>query len=140
MIGDRIFRLIRSKKINQNEKSKLNKYYKEIIEIFNTKNHDTTENRLHKILYKYDKIPRPLKRFIRHKIVPDFERLTQFMHNPKITHNQPNRKLLQTNTTQSNQKKIQTNHRTKQLPTPKNAKMDTKTSKRLTPNNFTTPQ
>jgi len=44
------------------------------------------ENRLHKILYKYDKIPRPLKRFIRYKIVPDFERLTQFMHNPKITH------------------------------------------------------
>lgn len=86
MIGDRIFPLLRSKKINNDDKIKLNKYYKEIIEIFNTTNHNTAENRLYKILYKYDNIPRYLRRFIRHKIVPDFERLTQFMHNPKITH------------------------------------------------------
>ena len=81
MIGDR---LTRSKKITEDEKFKLKKYFKEIMKIFNTYNYETAENRLNKLLSKYNDIPRYLQRFIHRKIIPDFTRLTSFMQDHKI--------------------------------------------------------
>lgn len=86
MIGDRLYRLTRSKKINEEEKFKLKKYFREIMEIFNTYNYETAKTRLNNLLSHYDDIPRYLQRFIHRKIIPDFTRLTNFMHDLKIAH------------------------------------------------------
>ena len=84
MIGDSLFRLLWSKKIDEDEKQRLIKYYKEIMEIFNTHNPEIAEELLNKLLSQYNDISRYLQRFIKRKIIPDFKRLTQFMHNPNI--------------------------------------------------------
>jgi len=67
------------------KKTRLKKYFKEIRQIFDTKNYETATNLLKELLSHFDNIPRVLQRFITKKILPDFNRLTQFMHNPKIS-------------------------------------------------------
>jgi transposase-like protein len=85
MIGDKLRLRLRSKKVSENEKTKLKEYYEEIQGIFNTNNYETAKQRFNKILSKFDNIPRLLQRFVTKKILPDFQRLTQFMHDPNIS-------------------------------------------------------
>jgi len=84
MIGDKIYKLLRSKKTSEDEKTRLKKYYKEIRKIFDTTNYETATKHLNELLSCFDDIPRILKRFITKTILPNLNRLTQFMHNPNI--------------------------------------------------------
>jgi len=100
MIGDKLYKLLRSKKISEEEKIRLKLYFKEIREIFDATNYETSSNLLDKLLSNLDDIPKFLQKFITTKILPNLNRLTQFMHNPQnLTNIQLSRKLLQTNTT-----------------------------------------
>jgi transposase-like protein len=85
MIGDKLNKLLRSKKTSEEEKTRLKLYFKEIREIFDTQNYETSSNLLDKLLSNLDDIPRFLQKFITKKILPNLNRLTQFMHNPKIS-------------------------------------------------------
>jgi transposase-like protein len=84
MIGDKLYTLLRSKKVSEDEKIRLKLYYKEIREIFDTTNYETSLNLLDKLLSNLDDISQFLKKFIIKKILPNLNRLTQFMHNPNI--------------------------------------------------------
>ena len=84
MIGDKIYKLSRSKKTSEDEQTRLKLYYKEIREIFNTNNYETSLNLLDKLLSNLDDIPSPLQKIITKNILPNLNRLTQFMHNPNI--------------------------------------------------------
>jgi len=85
MISDRLYKLLRSKKTSEDEKTRLKRYFKEIQEIFNTKNSETATNNLEELLSHFNDIPRLLQRFITKKLLPDFIRLTHFTRNPLIT-------------------------------------------------------
>jgi len=85
MIGDRLYKLLRSKKTSEDEKTRLKKYFKEIRQIFDTKNYETASNLLEELLSHFDNIPHILQRFITKKILPNLNRLTQSMHDPKIS-------------------------------------------------------
>ena len=67
MIGDRLYKLLRSKKTSEDEKPKLKKYFKEIRQIFDTKNYETASNLLEELLSHFDNIPHILQRFITKK-------------------------------------------------------------------------
>jgi hypothetical protein len=84
MIGDKLYTLLRSKKVSEDEKIRLKLYYKEIREIFDTTDYETSLNLLDKLLSNLDDIPQFLRKFIIKKILPNLNRLTQFMHNPNI--------------------------------------------------------
>ena len=84
MIGDKLYKLLRSKKTSEDEKTRLKLYYKEIREIFDTTNYETSSNLLDELLSNLDDIPPLLQRFITKKILPNLNRLTQFMRNPNI--------------------------------------------------------
>ena len=84
MIGDRLYKLLRSKKISDDEKTKLKLYFKEIRKIFDTTKYETATKHLDELLSCFDDIPRILQRFITKNILPNLNRLTQFMHNPNI--------------------------------------------------------
>jgi transposase-like protein len=84
MIGDKLYKLLRSKKTSEDEKTKLKKYFKEIRRIFDTTNYETATKYLNELLSCFDNIPRVLQRFITKNILPNLNRLTQFMHNPNI--------------------------------------------------------
>jgi hypothetical protein len=84
MIGDKLYTLLRSKKVSEDEKIRLKLYYKEIREIFDTTNYETSLNLLDKLLSNLDDISQFLKKFIIKKILSNLNRLTQFMHNPNI--------------------------------------------------------
>jgi transposase-like protein len=77
-------KLLRSKKISDDEKTKLKLYFKEIRKIFDTTNYETATKHLDELLRCFDDIPRILQRFITKNILPNLNRLTQFMHDPKI--------------------------------------------------------
>jgi len=62
MIGDKLYTLLRSKKVSLDEKIRLKLYYKEIREIFDTTNHETSLNLLDKLLSNLDDIPPFLKK------------------------------------------------------------------------------
>jgi hypothetical protein len=64
MIGDKLYTLLISKKVSEDEKIRLKLYYKEIREIFDTTNHETLLNLLDKLLSNLDDIPPFLKKFI----------------------------------------------------------------------------
>jgi transposase-like protein len=85
MIGDKLYKILRSKKTSEDEKTRLKKYFKEIRQIFDATNYETSSNLLDKLLSNLDDIPRFLQKFITKKILPNLNRLTQFMHNPKIS-------------------------------------------------------
>jgi transposase-like protein len=84
MIGDKLYTLLRSKKVSSDEKIRLKLYYKEIREIFDTTNYETSLNLLDKLISNLDDIPPFLRRFILKKILPNFNRLTQSMRDNKI--------------------------------------------------------
>ncbi len=77
MISDRLYKLLRSKKTSEDEKTRLKKY--------NTQNYETASNLLEELLSNFNDIPRVLQRLITKNILPNFNRLTQSMHNPKIS-------------------------------------------------------
>jgi transposase-like protein len=85
MIGDKLYKLLRSKKTSEDEKTRLKIYFKEIREIFDTQNYETASNLLDNLLSHLGDIPKFLEKFITKKILPNLNRLTQFMHNPKIS-------------------------------------------------------
>ena len=85
MIGDRLYKLLRSKKTSEDEKTRLKRYFKEIRQIFDTRNYETASNLLDRLLSNLDDIPPFLQKFITRKILPNLNRLTQFLHNPKIS-------------------------------------------------------
>ena len=84
MINDKLHILLRSKKTSEDEKTRLKLYFKEIREIFDTTNYETSLNLLDKLLSNLDDIPQFLQRFIIKKILPNLTRLTQSMRDPKI--------------------------------------------------------
>ena len=84
MIGDKVYKKLRSKKLKNREKISLCLYFTDIKNIFRTKNSKTSHKRLKRLLENFDKIPRLLQRFIKQKIIPDYKRLTTFMENNKI--------------------------------------------------------
>jgi hypothetical protein len=85
MIGDKLYKILRSKKISEDEKTRLKLYFKEIREIFDATNYETASNLLDELLSNLNDIPPFLQKFITKKILPNLNRLTQFMHNPKIS-------------------------------------------------------
>jgi transposase-like protein len=84
MINDKLHILLRSKKTSEDEKTRLKLYFKEIREIFDTTDYETSLNLLDKLLSNLDDIPTFLRRFILKKILPNFNRLTQSMRDNKI--------------------------------------------------------
>ena len=84
MIGDKLYTLLKSKKVSEDEKIRLKLYYKEIREIFDTTDYETSLNLLDKLLSNLNDIPTFLRRFILKKILPNFNRLTQSMRDNKI--------------------------------------------------------
>ena len=84
MMGDKIYKKLRSKKLTNREKINLCLYFTDIKNIFRTYNLKTSNQRLKELLNDFNRIPRVLKRFIKHKIMPDYKRLTTFMENTKI--------------------------------------------------------
>jgi len=85
MISDRLYKLLRSKKTSEDEKTRLKKYFKEIRQIFDAQNYETASNLLEELLSHFDNIPHILQRFITKKILPNLNRLTQSLHDPKIS-------------------------------------------------------
>jgi hypothetical protein len=84
MIGDRLYKLLRSNKTSEDEKIKLKLYFKEIRKIFDTTNYEIATKHLKELLKCFDDIPRVLQKFITKNILPNLNRLTQFMHNSNI--------------------------------------------------------
>ncbi|MDI6725130.1 MAG: transposase family protein [Methanobacterium sp.] len=84
MIGDKLYKKLRSKKVTEREKISLCLYFTDIKNIFRTYNSKTSKKRLNKLLEDFNIIPRLLQRFIKQKIIPDYKRLTTFMKNNKI--------------------------------------------------------
>ncbi len=84
MIGDKIYKQLRSKKLTNREKISLCLYFTDIKNIFRTYDLKTSNKRLKKLLNDFDRIPSVLQRFIKQKILPDYKRLTNFMENTKI--------------------------------------------------------
>ena len=84
MIGDKVYKKLRSKKLTEREKISLCLYFTYIKNIFRTHDIKTSDQRLKRLLNDFDRIPRLLQRFIKHKIIPDYKRLTQFMEDHKI--------------------------------------------------------
>jgi hypothetical protein len=84
---DVLYKLLKSKKTSNDEKTKLKKYFKEIRIIFDTNNYKTAIKDLEELLKCFDHILHVLQRFITKKLFPNLNRLTQFMHNPKIDTN-----------------------------------------------------
>lgn len=79
MIGEGVYDILRSKKASRRDKIKLCLYFTDIKNIFRTYDENVAIERLERLLSEYDNIPRVLQRYIRKKILPDFERLTLFM-------------------------------------------------------------
>ena len=84
MMGDKVYKKLRSKKLTEREKISLCLYFTDIKNIFRTYDLKTSNQRLNKLLNDFDRIPRVLQRFIKQKIILDYKRLTTFMENTKI--------------------------------------------------------
>lgn len=84
MIGKPVYKILKDKKVDKQDKMRLILYFTEIKNIFLTFNEKTATQRLETLLDKYEDIPKVLQRFITKKIIPDWQRLTQFMRHPFI--------------------------------------------------------
>ena len=84
MMGDKVYKKLRSKKLTEREKISLCLYFTDIKNIFRTYDLKTSNQRLNKLLNDFDRIPRVLQRFIKQKILPDYKRLTNYMEHHKI--------------------------------------------------------
>jgi len=60
-------------------------YFAEIKNLFRTYDEQVATERLEKLLDAYDDIPSILRRYIRKKTLPDFERLTLFMRDGSVS-------------------------------------------------------
>lgn len=85
MMGDKINKPLRSKRLSRSEKTKLKKYYKQIREIFHVNDYKSAYKRLKELLNDLYNVPDVLKRLIKQILVPNFKRLTVFLHDPKIS-------------------------------------------------------
>ncbi|MBM4241492.1 MAG: ISNCY family transposase [Euryarchaeota archaeon] len=79
MIGVSVYKILKDKTIPRQVKIRLVLYFTEIKNIFRTFNEKTAIKRLETLLEKFDDIPKVLQGFIIKKIIPDFQRLTQFL-------------------------------------------------------------
>ncbi|GAB6054785.1 hypothetical protein JCM15415_01010 [Methanobacterium movens] len=79
MIGDKIYKKLRSKKVTEREKISLCLYFTDIKNIFRTYNSKNSQKRLNKLLEDFNIIPRLLQRFIKQKIIPDYKK-THHVH------------------------------------------------------------
>ncbi|RZB29233.1 MAG: hypothetical protein AEth_01375 [Candidatus Argoarchaeum ethanivorans] len=106
MIGEDVYDRLKSKTIPYRDKIKLCIYFTKIKEIFRTYDLNVAINRLNKLLDKYDDISRVLQKWIRKKIIPDFERLNIFMRDGSIpkTNNQVENYYRQTDPNQIKRK------------------------------------
>lgn len=84
MIGNSVYKILKSKKATKQEKISLCLYFTELKNIFRTYNEETAIQRLKALLDKFDDIPKVLQRYLTKKILPDFQRLTHFMRSPFI--------------------------------------------------------
>lgn len=84
MIGNSVYKILKSKKPTKQEKISLCLYFTELKNIFRTYNEETAIQRLETLLDKFDDIPKVLQRYLTKKILPDFQRLTHFMRSPFI--------------------------------------------------------
>ncbi|HEY0196338.1 MAG TPA: ISNCY family transposase [Methanobacterium sp.] len=85
MIGKPIYKILKDKTVSKQDKIRLTLYFTEIKNIFRTFNEKTAIQRLETLLEKFTDIPQVLQRFITKKIIPDFQRLTQFMRHLYIS-------------------------------------------------------
>ena len=84
MIGNSVYKILKSKKVTRQEKISLCLYFTELKNIFRTYNEETAIQRLETLLEKFNDIPKVLQQYLTKKILPDFQRLTHFMRSPFI--------------------------------------------------------
>jgi len=83
-IKDEIYPILRSKTVSDEDKMRLRFYFREIKHIFNTNVEKIATQRLERLLDKFEEIPGVLQNFVKDRIVPDFQRLTQYTRNPNV--------------------------------------------------------
>jgi len=84
MLGNKIYKLLKSKKVSKQEKIEICLYFTYIKEIFRTYNEQDAIKKLEDLLTKYRDMPNVVRQIIDKKIIPDYQRLTQFMRDPNI--------------------------------------------------------
>ncbi len=84
MIKQELYPLLKSDKTSDEEKKQLKFYFEEIKHIFDTYVDEIAIHRLERLLDEFNLIPKILQKIIKDKIVPDFQRLTQYTRNPNI--------------------------------------------------------
>lgn len=84
MIGNAVYKKLKSKKLTPQEKITLVLYFTDIKNIFRTYHEETAIEKLEELLNHKNKIPQVLRRYITKNVIPDFQRLTHFMRNPLI--------------------------------------------------------
>lgn len=76
--------ILKSEKVSKEYKTELKSYFQKIRDIFDTYVEEIALERLEKLLNEFNQIPKVLQKIIKNKIIPDFQRLTQYMKNPNI--------------------------------------------------------
>lgn len=84
MIKKEMRPILKSEKTSDYDKMELQFYFHEIRHIFNTYVEEIAIQRLERLLSKFNQITKVLQKFIKEKIIPDFQRLTQYTRNPNI--------------------------------------------------------
>jgi transposase-like protein len=84
MIGNTVYKKLKSKKLTPPEKVTLCLYFTDIKNIFRTYNQETAIKRLEQLLSHKNRIPPVIRRYLIKKIIPDFQRLTHFTRDHKI--------------------------------------------------------
>lgn len=140
MIGNKLYKTLKSKKTPKRSKINICLYFTYIKETFRTYNEKTAEKRLKNLLDKFKNIPYVLRQFIENKIIPDFQRLTHFMRDPMIqrTSNSVENYYRQTDPEQI-KTRYKTNNGILSYLNQKMKKWTQKHGKYPTPNNFTNP-
>jgi len=85
MIGVDVYAVLKSNRASYRDKIKLCLYFTEIKNVFRTYDLRGAQERLERLLDEYDDIPVVLRRYIRKKLLPDFERLTLFMRDGLVS-------------------------------------------------------
>jgi hypothetical protein len=79
LLGADVYAVLKSNRASYRDKIKLCLYFTEIKNVFRTYDLRVAQERFETLLDEYDDIPVVLRRSIRKKLLPDFERLTLFM-------------------------------------------------------------
>jgi len=85
MISVPVYKILKYRTVPRQEKIRLCLYFTEIKNIFCTFDEKTAIKSLKIILEKFEDIANVLQGFIAKKILPDFQRLTQFMRHLYIS-------------------------------------------------------